>query len=137
MKDAGWPETVENVQIFYFACFIWLFCQYLPFLALHLNSAGCSHVGALLTTENHKNVGWQVFDASFPKYLPCLWCHWCRLLGTRGQHSWSCFGHFQMLVFNKRDDRPNKKNSCLYVFYSVPIDKAHNVKCVSGLAPIQ
>ena len=81
MKDAGWPETVENVQIFYFACFIWLFCQYLPFLALHLNSAGCSHVGALLTTENHKNVGWQVFDASSTST--------CHVYGATGADCWA------------------------------------------------
>ena len=71
---------------------------------------------------NHRkpqNVGWQRVWYIFHQYMPCLWCRWCRLLGTRGQHSWSCFGHFQMLIFNKRDDRSNKKTpACMCLLCS-------------------
>ena len=31
-------------------------------------------------------------------HQPCLWCHWCRLLGTKCQHSQLCFNMFVLVV---------------------------------------
>ena len=36
---------------------------------------------------------------------PCLWHHQYKLLGTKWQHSLSCFREFHMLIFNKQDEK--------------------------------
>ena len=36
---------------------------------------------------------------------PCSWRHWYRLLGTKWQHSRSCFCGFETFIFNKPDEK--------------------------------
>jgi len=106
----------RSVQIFSSACFIWWFCltwhkvyerRWLRIkhwhtatttmkgedFALNLSTSGSSHLGSLFTNEERKKIGsWQIWYFC-PTCQPCLWHHRC-LLGTKWQHSQSCFYDF-------------------------------------------
>ena len=79
-----------------FRCFISIVLL-LCFIAYNLSSSSPSQAGSLFTNEEQKKGdSWPIwYDCHTCQ--PCLWCHWYRLLGTKRQHSWSCFQDFQTL----------------------------------------
>ena len=60
-SDTSWPQNVDNVLIFSFAGFVWLFLsivlQQKDISASILKSLGRGHIGSLFTNEDQKKAG--------------------------------------------------------------------------------
>ena len=101
-----------------------IFIQKKYFLAQNLNSSGCSHVSSFSTNGKQKRLALDIFDIICHTFQLCLWCHWYNLLGTKWQHSQSCF---RIIQIDKKDQNSNETLLCIYLKKckkSVPIHRA-------------
>ena len=98
--------------MFPFACFVlFLLSTHIQkkyFFHFRFNSSGHSHVCSGFTNEETEKLmtalptkrqksSWQ-FWSFCHIHKPCSWCHWCRLLGTKCQHSQLCFNVFVLVA---------------------------------------
>lgn len=98
-EDASWPENFETVPIFPRACLIGG--------SIHINTKSKNKNfvpswaprGAAMLVRSlqcnrlvrEKAGSWR-FSFCYHACRPYSWRHWYKLLGTKWQHSWSCFG---------------------------------------------
>ena len=112
-KGASWPGTHKLCKIFVTARFIWLFYCY-PYK----RSAFLLHTVELLRAQP----SWLTFHQwraekgqpmtyllLWPHKLTCLQHHYCRLLGTKWQHSWLCFQLLSVEYKKTQDEKPREK----------------------------
>ena len=106
-EHASWTEKIQNVQIFSFAGFPWLFYQYWcdrsTFFALNVTSSGHSHTETLFPHEDQNKVGlWH--NGHFSCLCRLCSCHRLRHPNTKWQPQWLCsFDFHKLLIFNKSD----------------------------------
>ena len=89
-------------------------------------SSLANNVGSLFTSEKQK------VDSCHASYFchafrPCSWRHWHRRLGTKCQHSQSCFRDFQTSIFNNQGQKSSAQLPfcvclfvCLFKFFLLP-----------------
>ena len=61
------------------------------FHALYAPQRGAMLVHSIFTNEEQRKVVLWCIWYSCHTCWPCSWHHWLKLLGTKWQHSWSCF----------------------------------------------
>ena len=74
----------------------------LIFLLRIWDSLGAAILVCSLSVKSRKSASWHIWYFRHT-FRSCSWCHWYRLLGTKRQHSQSCFCNFQTSIFNHKE----------------------------------
>ena len=79
-----------------------------------------------LPLKNTKGLACDILHtfATHAGLLLFLWCHRCRLLGTKWQYPWLCFCNLQTSIFNKEDKSCSKQVLFVYFLNFIPVDRA-------------
>ena len=129
-------------------CIIWWFKEYLhkrsKFLLQTLAPPDTTLLVCSLPAKSTKRLARDVIICNFcHSSQSCLWHHWHRLLGTKWQHSWSCFCDFHI----DWDQKLSEIQPCVFFsslslsvsfwfclsflyFYPIPLDRACDASSV-------